>query len=318
MALSCYMRPTCGAFWLLFVIQFIFEECSWLFSIKGWKACLNCSAIFLLIFTLESWWFGRWILVPYQFLQFNVFNNFAEFYGVHPWHWYFSNALPTLAGPVLLPVLVSIWQFPSSEKKEMILLIWLSCTLYIVCHSFVGHKELRFLTPIVPLLNLLAALSVKNLSISWKKIVVALLLIWNIPLAWYLCLRHQRGVLDAVSFLGSKISSQDSVLFLMPCHSTPLYSHLHVNATLRFLTCPPNLLQVEDYVDEADVFYQQPSLWLEENVETPPNYLVLFDVLAKSISTYLTANNYQLLHNFFHTDLPEGRVSRYILVFQQS
>ena len=91
-----------------------------------------------------------------------------------------------------------------------------------------------------------------------------------------------------------------------------------MNATLRFLTCPPNLLQVEDYVDEADVFYQQPSLWLEENVETPPNYLVLFDVLAKSISTYLTANNYQLLHNFFHTDLPEGRVSRYILVFQQS
>jgi len=39
--ISCYMRPTCGAFWFLFVIQFIFSECSWLFSKKGWNACLN-------------------------------------------------------------------------------------------------------------------------------------------------------------------------------------------------------------------------------------------------------------------------------------
>lgn len=316
--ISVYMRPTCGAFWFLFVVQFIFSECSWLFSKKGWNTCINCVTIFLTIIFLESWWHERWILVPYEFLEFNVFNNFSSFYGVHPWHWYLSNALPTLTGPMLIPVFISLWQFPKSEKKEMILLILLSSICYIVCHSFIDHKEIRFLTPIVPLLSLLAASSLAKFSGYWKKMAFALLLIWNIPIAWYLCLRHQRGVLDATTFLGSHLSGQDSVLFLMPCHSTPLYSHVHVNASLQFLKCPPNLSRIENYIDEADMFYQQPNAWLEKNIEAPPNYLVFFDVLAKQISNYLTSNNYQLVHNFFHTDLPEGRIGRYVLIFHQS
>jgi len=219
---------------------------------------------------------------------------------------------------MMFPVFIALWQFPRSEKKEMILLILLSSILYITCHSLIGHKEIRFLTPIVPLFNLLAASSIANFSGQWKKVAFALILIWNIPIAWYLSLRHQRGVLDATLFLGSNLSSQDSVLFLMPCHSTPLYSHVHVNATLEFLKCPPNLSGTENYVDEADVFYQQPSTWLEKNVETPPTYLVFFDVLANQISNYLSNNNYQLVHNFFHTDLPEGRIGKYVLIFHQS
>jgi GPI mannosyltransferase 3 len=30
-----------------------------------------------------------------------------------------------------------------------------------------------------------------------------------------------------------------SVLFLMPCHSTPYYSTLHYNLPMRFLDCTP-------------------------------------------------------------------------------
>lgn len=155
------MRPTCGAFWFLFVVQFIFSECSWLFSKKGWNTCINwyrslilefnwkgfnsfllstSVTIFLTIIFLESWWHERWILVPYEFLEFNVFNNFSSFYGVHPWHWYLSNALPTLTGPMLIPVFISLWQFPKSEKKEMILLILLSSICYIVCHRYYPIK----------------------------------------------------------------------------------------------------------------------------------------------------------------------------------
>ena len=95
-------------------------------------------------------------------------------------------------------------------------------------------------------------------------------------------------------------------------------SHVHVNATLQFLKCPPNLSGIENYVDEADMFYQQPSTWLEKNIDSPPTYLVFFDVLANQISNYLTSNGYQLVHNFFHTDLPEGRIGRYVLIFHQS
>ena len=41
-----------------------------------------------------------------------------------------------------------------------------------------------------------------------------------------------------------------------------LYSHLHRNISIQFLTCEPNFNQRENYVDEADLFFENPSGWL--------------------------------------------------------
>lgn len=93
--------------------------------------------------------------------------------------------------------------------------------------------------------------------------VIALaVLILNIAPATYLSLVHQRGTLDVMPEL-SKISNEfkdesgnrASIFYLMPCHSTPYYSHIHANVTMRFLRCEPNLRKAENYVDEADQFY---------------------------------------------------------------
>lgn len=97
------------------------------------------------------------------------------------------------------------------------------------------------------------------------------------------------------------------------------FSHLHVNATLRFLTCPPNLTGEENYIDEADKFYFNPSDWLLENPNwSTSNYLVIFDSLLKSISKHLAEKDYDLVGNFFHADVVQGRVSQFVLVFQRN
>lgn len=182
---------------------------------------------------------------------------------------------------------------------------------------------------------------------------------------WYLSMRHQRGVLDATNFLRALISSEDRVLYLMPCHSTPLYrywwgislsylnsfflfgctnllkktmkrffivllnrvllflicswsSHLHVNATLQFLTCPPNLHKMKNYVDEADKFYENPSNWFMANPSSLfAHYLIIFDVLLDSVSAQLDSNGFYLIGNFFHADIVQGRVGRRVLVFKK-
>ena len=69
----------------------------------------------------------------------------------------------------------------------------------------------------------------------------------------------------------------------MPCHSTPLYSHIHTNITTRFLHCEPNLSGSTNYTEEADQFYADPVKWLEANLQssTKPTHLVMFDVLEK-------------------------------------
>lgn len=54
----------------------------------------------------------------------------------------------------------------------------------------------------------------------------AAILMANIVPAWYFGLVHQRGTLDIMQPLreiSGNNSHNTSLLFLMPCHSTPLY-----------------------------------------------------------------------------------------------
>lgn len=65
----------------------------------------------------------------------------------------------------------------------------------------------------------------------WKTFILVCLISVNLPIALYTCLIHQRGTIDVTTFLyaeAQKPASKDlmSVLFLMPCHSTPFYRYL--------------------------------------------------------------------------------------------
>lgn len=98
-----------------------------------------------------------------------------------------------------------------------------------------------------------------------------------------------------------------------------IYSHIHINASLQFLGCPPNLSNRDNYTDEADVFYHQPEDWLLANASTnPPGYLMIFDPLLGRITDYLDSFNYELIGNFFHADVDQGRVGRRVLVFTKT
>lgn len=77
------------------------------------------------------------------------------------------------------------------------------------------------------------------------------------------------------------------VFFLMPCHSTPWRSHLlSEGIRARALTCEPPLdlapAERERYVDEADVFYEDPVGWIERDGwfgENKKAYVVVFEAL---------------------------------------
>ena len=137
----------------------------------------------------------------------------------------------------------------------------------------------------------------------------------NLPLALYLSLAHQRGVVDTSVWLGQQ-SNISSVIFLTPCHSAPLYSHSHnPHITLDYLTCLPNLAgeEEEEYLDEAEIFYLQPAVKLRENY-SEYQCVVMFDVLRPSLDLVLAEKGYSLVNTFFHSHLPEGRIGGSVLV----
>lgn len=150
------------------------------------------------------------------------------------------------------------------------------------------------------------------------------LLVANLIPALYTGLVHQRGTLDVMGHLRPLCdttpsnSSQPQVLFLMPCHSTPFYSHMHCPLTMRFLECAPDLRKDGSTVDEADVFYSDPAAWLRTTfpyAESLPTHLVFFNVLKKEISAFLDANAFSKHTEIFHTHIPEGRVGETIFIY---
>ena len=168
--------------------------------------------------------------------------------------------------------------------------------------SLISHKEVRFIYPLLPLLHILTAQPLSNYFAASlaqpldkrlrsprflvKRTLLVTLIAFNVSLALYTTTVHNGGVIHVMAYLRQKYESYyiDAIpprnltaAFLMPCHSTPWRSHLlyppsasQPGISAWALTCEPPLhldtSAKASYIDEADVFYADPVLWLRKNM----------------------------------------------------
>ncbi|CAH1112261.1 unnamed protein product [Psylliodes chrysocephalus] len=326
-ALLFFIRPTSAIIWVPICFYHLCLSKNSVVSEITTKYIPTGIVVLALTVLLDSICHGSLVVTPYEFFKFNLLQNLSGFYGVQPWHWYLSSGLPSILGIQILPFLwatITVLKNRHIHPNELVMLgvIVFTVTVY----SFLPHKEFRFLLPLLPLIfyvssRFLSAWSRKATKfLVW--LVAVVIFIGNLGPAWYLGMVHQRGTLDVMSSLReiSKGNFTDNhLLFLMPCHSTPLYSHLHVNVSTRFLTCLPNFNNIDNYIDEADSFYENPNRWLISNYPpngTLPSHIICYDVLQQSITNIL--NRYKLTHEIFHTSVPiSSRIGRYVVIYKR-
>ncbi|XP_062998904.1 GPI mannosyltransferase 3 [Elgaria multicarinata webbii] len=317
-ALALMIRPTAALLWTPLLLRHFWKEPK-----KRQLVLYRCIPVGLIVLggalVIDRIFFGKWVVVQLNFLKFNVLQNLATFYGSHPWHWYFTQGLPVALGPHLPFFIHGCFQAPKRHRVFLVVVLWTAAI-----YSTLSHKEFRFIYPVLPMCMIFCGHSLKQLK-RWRKAAVSFLLISNSLPALYTGLVHQRGALDVMGHLQELCSAPDpeqvSVFMLMPCHSTPYYSHVHCPLQLRFLQCPPDLTGRKDYLDEADLFYASPLKWLREefsNATLLPSHLVLFSVLEQDISSFLASNRYEKAATFFHTHLPQGRIGSDILVYKRN
>ncbi|XP_031524511.1 GPI mannosyltransferase 3 isoform X4 [Papio anubis] len=201
--------------------------------------------------------------------------------------------------------------------------------LDLILHHFLpvgmlSHKEFRFIYPVLPFCMVFCGYSLTHLK-TWKKPALSFLFLSNFFLALYTGLVHQRGTLDVMSHIqkvcyNNPNKSSASIFIMMPCHSTPYYSHVHCPLPMRFLQCPPDLTGKSQYLDEADVFYLNPLNWLHREFHDDaslPTHLITFSILEEEISAFLISSNYNRTAVFFHTHLPEGRIGSHVYVYER-
>ena len=311
-AVSVMMRPTIAVAWAPLLLQHSFSLLRRGEVVRLVRNCLVPLVLVGLLVMLDSLFYGRLVVTPFNFFKVNILHNLGSFYGENPWHFYLTHCLAPVLGPLLLllPLPLLSW----SSEPDLIKWPSLASLCFLSCLS---HKEMRFLQPVIPLLLYSSARQLaRRLAPSSSCLVTALTL--NLPLALYLSLVHQRGVVDTALWLGQQ-SDLSSVIFLTPCHSSPLYSHAHnANITLDYLTCLPNLAGQEgkegEYLDEAEIFYRDPALLLREKY-SGYQCVVIFDVLRPSLDPVLAEKGFSLVNSFFHSHLPEGRIGGRVLVF---
>lgn len=268
--LACAVRPTAAVPFLPLAVQHLWHSSCRSQLLLHYMAITG--AVVTLTVGVDSWYYGELVVVPWRFVHFNVVTGLSSHYGTLPWHWYLSQALPVTLTTHMLPLILAVVSQTSRHRNLLFVILW-----SLIVYSCLGHKEFRFLLPVLPLclciagdyiafyLAACAKRSDRPLGFR-RKVIFLMLLIPNLVALVYLGVIHQRGPLDTMQALREEVKGnlQANILFLMPCHSTPYYSHLHKNVTMRFLTCEPNLKGEENYLDEADVFEKDPLFWLQQ------------------------------------------------------
>lgn len=331
-ALTCFIRPTAAILWLPLCIMHVRKSAYSIIELLIKRYLLIGVLVGAAAVALDSYAHGSFVLTPVEFVKANIVDGIGSFYGEHPWYWNVAIGLPTILGPITLPFLLAVIQTvrdPSAYQGRNHLLITIAFTLTV--YSLLPHKEFRFLMPLLPLcLNVTVdAISKWSRSASsWLIWIVALLLLVSNALpAAYLSWVHQRGTTDvmtSVERIAREYRDPDGhsakFLFLMPCHSTPFYSHVHQNVSMRFLTCEPNFNKFSQYKDEADQFYGNPAAWLRAHIpvyprSALPTHTILFDSLEPSIKEFL--KGYELVESFNHTDYAsDSRVGNKVLLYE--
>lgn len=308
-ALACAIRPTNAMIWVymfgLLFLRLAFRPSQGFMFVRD--CCVIGAVTTLAVFALDSAFYGRPTLSLFNFLRVNA-SPISLFYGSNPWHYYLSQALPILCSTSLPFVLHGMHLAVKNDEKK--LKTMLGCVFWtLTVFSFVGHKEWRFLHPLLPMLHIFASRSLVELYHRSAKAEVKVprkkgkdsvanvvgtfslpirtrdlcILLLAVPASVYVVFFHCVGQIKVMSYLRS-LPSDDlaSVGFLTPCHSTPWQAYLHrpelaAPGRMWALGCEPplGLQNPSDYKDQTDIFFEAPLEYMRTHFPSrvDPSYL---------------------------------------------
>ena len=152
-------------------------------------------------------------------------------------------------------------------------------TMFTMCiFSFGGHKEFRFILPLLPIVFIQCGYALfeikQKISERSYKYILSFLILTNILLGTYVSVYHQSSPTKIMKFLRNEATENGgnddgrvlkSVHFLMPCHSTPYYSHLHQDIPMWFIDCsPPYMVKPETETQQIKYFDENPLAFVND------------------------------------------------------
>jgi phosphatidylinositol glycan class B len=120
----------------------------WIFVMQRqirWKTIPLMLGVILAIVAngyLDYWGYGTWTFSAWNYFYANLVQGVASGFGVSPWYYYITKTFAKGIPPLSLFYIISLFYLWVRHPKS--LLTWSSFSFCFI-HSYLGHKEIRFL-----------------------------------------------------------------------------------------------------------------------------------------------------------------------------
>jgi GPI mannosyltransferase 3 len=122
--------------------------------------CVSCG----INIGIDRWFYGSWVLTPANYFYVNIIKGVSSSeFGVSPWWYYAGQLLIYLVPPLSLLVVAAF--FVTWYKCPKNPLVWISIPFFLL-HCIIGHKEFRFLFPMMYVVPALLVLGLDSLRPS--------------------------------------------------------------------------------------------------------------------------------------------------------
>ena len=185
---------------------------------------------------------------------------------MNAWHYYLTQAIPILCTTALPFTIHGIWSsFISKSLHDTALKTMLKTIVWVIgIYSLAGHKEWRFIHPVLPLLHIFAAKSLVDLAYNSPRLYkvprtsqkisrqsrtttlrtfmhsrldlpdipnkTLFFLLLSLPVSMYIVLLNCSAPISVLSYIRTIPKEElghSTIGYLMPCHSTPGHAYLH-------------------------------------------------------------------------------------------
>jgi GPI mannosyltransferase 3 len=127
---------------------------------------------------LCDWWFyGQMVIVPWNYFKTTILTSGGQGFGTSPWYFFFHKMLAYPGYFVGIPLIAALFFLLLNNKQSIF--IW-SFLPIIVVHSFIPHKEERFLFPMAFLFPIILVSGLQRIITYtpvtiWKRIIFSIL-----------------------------------------------------------------------------------------------------------------------------------------------
>jgi len=103
-------------------------------------------AMFGLGVVIDKWFYGDWVLTTWNYLKWNILADRVSTFGIAPWYYYMTQTIVEGVPPFSVVYVVSFLWFIFRRPKSAI--TW-TIVPFLAVHFLIGHKETRFMFPIL-------------------------------------------------------------------------------------------------------------------------------------------------------------------------